>query len=147
MTGFWRRWLIVAAGITGLAGLGLVVLAAVGATGALNTIFDVAYLPGEPETSAGDAAALAIGIAGAVMMRSERNIPGEIPTALMPFRVSSTGDTMVSVTMLDASSKVGVWSVATSPSSCCSSHLLSRRGRAALLRIDAIESGQPRRVG
>lgn len=56
-----------AAGITGVAGLGFAGLAAVGANGVLNTILDVLYLPGELTVPAGEAALFAIGVMGAVM--------------------------------------------------------------------------------
>ncbi len=68
MTEFWRMWLIVAAGVTGLAGLGFAALAAVGATGVHDAIFDLVYLPGEPQTPAGEVASFAIGVTGAVML-------------------------------------------------------------------------------
>jgi len=68
MTEFWRRWLIVAAGCTGLAGLGLATLAAVGATGVHDAIFDLVYLPGELQAPAGEVASFAIGVTGAVMV-------------------------------------------------------------------------------
>jgi len=68
MTEFWRRWLIVAAGVTALAGLGFAASAAVGATGVLGVIFKFVYLPGELQAPAGEVASFAIGVAGAVMM-------------------------------------------------------------------------------
>lgn len=68
MTELWRRWLIVAAAITGFAGLAFAALAAVGATGTLNTIFDLVFLPGEMEAPSGDAGSFAIGVTGAVLV-------------------------------------------------------------------------------
>jgi hypothetical protein len=65
---FWRRWLIVAAGITGLAGLGLATLSVVGATGVYGTIFDLSFLPGDPPAPTGDVASFASGVTGAVMV-------------------------------------------------------------------------------
>lgn len=67
MSEFWRRWLIMAAGITGVAGLVFAGLATVGATGVLNTILDLLYLPGDLAAPAGEAALFAIGVTGAVM--------------------------------------------------------------------------------
>jgi hypothetical protein len=68
MTDFWRKWLIVAAAITGLAGLGFAVLTATGAIGIHNTIFDLVFLPGEMNAPAGDAGSFAIGVTGAVLV-------------------------------------------------------------------------------
>ena len=68
MTEFWRRWLIVAAAITGFAGLAFAALAAAGATGTLNTIFDLVFLPGEMDAPAGDAGSFAMGVTGAVLV-------------------------------------------------------------------------------
>jgi len=68
MTEFWRKWLIMTAGVTALAGLGFATLAAVGATGTLDAIFDLIYLPGDLEHPAGEVASFAIGVAGAVMV-------------------------------------------------------------------------------
>ncbi|NIA24331.1 MAG: hypothetical protein GWP04_02045 [Gammaproteobacteria bacterium] len=68
MTEFWRRWLIVAAGVTALAGFGFAASTAAGATGILGAIFDFVYLPGELQAPAGEVASFAIGVAGAVMM-------------------------------------------------------------------------------
>ncbi len=68
MTEFWRRWLIVAAGVTALAGLGFAALAAIGATGILDAMFDLVYLPGELQAPAGEVASFAIGVTGAVMV-------------------------------------------------------------------------------
>lgn len=65
---FWRRWLIMAAGVTGVVGLAFAGLAAVGATGVLNTILDGLYLPGELAAPAGEAVLFAIGVMGAVMV-------------------------------------------------------------------------------
>lgn len=68
MTEFWRKWLIVAAAITGLAGLGFAVLTATGAIGIHNTIFDLVFLPGEMDAPAGDAGSFAMGVTGAVLV-------------------------------------------------------------------------------
>lgn len=68
MTEFWRWWLIVAAGITALAGLGFAALTAVGATGIHDAIFDLVYLPAELEAPADEVASFAIGVMGAVMV-------------------------------------------------------------------------------
>jgi hypothetical protein len=68
MTEFWRRWLIVAAATTGLAGLGFAVLTATGAIGIHNTIFDLVFLPGEMDALAGDAGSFAMGVTGAVLV-------------------------------------------------------------------------------
>lgn len=68
MTEFWRKWLIVAAAITGLAGLGFAVLTATGAIGIHNTIFDLVFLPGEMDAPAGDSGSFAMGVTGAVLV-------------------------------------------------------------------------------
>lgn len=68
MTEFWRRWLMVASVISGLAGLGFAALAVVGATDILNAIFDLVFLPAELDTPASEAAWFAMGITGAVLM-------------------------------------------------------------------------------
>jgi len=68
MTEFWRKWLIVAAAITGLAGLGFAVLTATGAIGIHDTIFDLVFLPGETAAPAGDAGSFAMGVTGAVLV-------------------------------------------------------------------------------
>jgi len=68
MTEFWRKWLIVAAAITGLTGLGFAVLTAAGAIGIHNTIFDLVFLPGEMDAPAGDAGSFAMGVTGAVLV-------------------------------------------------------------------------------
>lgn len=68
MTEFWRRWLIVAAAVTGFAGLAFAALAAAGATGTLNTIFDLVFLAGEMDAPAGDAGSFAMGVTGAVLV-------------------------------------------------------------------------------
>ena len=68
MTEFWKKWLIVAAAITGLAGLGFAVLTATGAIGIHNTIFDLVFLPGEMDAPAGDAGSFAMGVTGAVLV-------------------------------------------------------------------------------
>ena len=68
MTEFWRKWLIVAAAITGLAGLGFTVLTATGAIGIHSTIFDLVFLPGEMDAPAGDAGSFAMGVTGAVLV-------------------------------------------------------------------------------
>jgi len=68
MTEFWRKWLIVAAAITGFAGLGFAVLTAAGAIGIHNTIFDLVFLPGEMDAPAGDAGSFAMGVTGAVLV-------------------------------------------------------------------------------
>ena len=67
MSEFWRRWLMVAAGITSVAGLAFAGLAAVGAAEAINAILEVLYLPGALAASAGEGATFAIGVMGAVM--------------------------------------------------------------------------------
>ena len=68
MAEFWRRWLIIAAAITGLAGLGFAALAAMGASQIYNTIFDLVFLPGELDAPARDAASFAMGVMGAVLV-------------------------------------------------------------------------------
>ena len=68
MTEFWRKWLIVAAAITGLAGLGFAVLTTTGAIRIHNTIFDLVFLPGEMDAPAGDAGSFAMGVTGAVLV-------------------------------------------------------------------------------
>jgi hypothetical protein len=68
VTEFWRKWLITAAGITALAGLGFATLAAIGATETLDAMFDLVYLPGELEAPAGEVASFAMGVTGAVMV-------------------------------------------------------------------------------
>jgi len=68
MTEFWKKWLIVAAAITGLAGLGFAVVTATGAIGIHNTIFDLVLLPGEMDAPAGDAGSFAMGVTGAVLV-------------------------------------------------------------------------------
>lgn len=68
MAEFWRRWLIVAAAITGLVGLGFAALAAMGATEAYNTVFDLVFLPGGQNEFARDAASFAMGVTGAVLV-------------------------------------------------------------------------------
>lgn len=67
MAGFWRKWLMVAAGVTVSAGLGFAALTVVGATGTHDAIFELVYLPGELDAPAGEVASFAIGVAGAVM--------------------------------------------------------------------------------
>jgi len=83
VTEFWRKWLIIAAGITALAGLGFATLAAIGATGTLDAMFDLVYLPGELEAPAGEVASFAMGVAGAVMV-------GWAATMLILLRSQST---------------------------------------------------------
>lgn len=68
MTEFWRRWLIAAAGITALAGLGFATVTVAGATGIHDAMFDIVYLPGELQEPGGEVASFAIGVAGAVMV-------------------------------------------------------------------------------
>jgi hypothetical protein len=68
MTEFWRKWLIVAAGVVGSAGLGLALLSSVGASGVRDAIFDLVYFPGEPPAPADDVALFVIGVTGAVMV-------------------------------------------------------------------------------
>ena len=68
MTEFWRKWLIATSSVTALAGLTLAGLAAMGATEIHDTLFEIAYLPGELDTPGGEVASFAIGIAGAVMV-------------------------------------------------------------------------------
>jgi len=64
---FWRRWLTVAAGITGVAGLAFAGLSIGGATGLLTTILDILYLPAAPVVQADETALFAVGVMGAVM--------------------------------------------------------------------------------
>jgi hypothetical protein len=68
MDEFWRRWLVVAAAITGLSGLGFAALAATGSTEIYSTIFDLVFLPGELDAPTGDAASFAMGVTGAVLL-------------------------------------------------------------------------------
>ena len=68
MTEFWKKWLIVAAAITVLAGLGFAVLTATAAIGIHNTVFDLVFLPGEMDAPAGDAGSFAMGVTGAVLV-------------------------------------------------------------------------------
>ena len=67
MAEFWRKWLIVAAALTGLAGLGFAALATIGATEGYTTIFDLVFLPGEVDAPAGNTASFAMGVTGAVL--------------------------------------------------------------------------------
>ena len=83
MTEFWRRWLMVAAATTGLAGLGFAALTAVGATEVHDVLFDLVYLPGELQAPAGEIASFAMGVAGAVIV-------GWAATMLMLLRNRST---------------------------------------------------------
>ena len=68
MTEFWRKWLIGAAAVTALAGLTFAAITIVGATSVHDEMFDLVHLPGELEAPAGEVAAFAIGVAGAVMV-------------------------------------------------------------------------------
>lgn len=67
MNEFWRRWLIVVAGITAASGVAFAVLGAFGLIGVLNSVPDVLYLPGELAEPAREAALFAIGVMGALM--------------------------------------------------------------------------------
>jgi hypothetical protein len=67
MKGFWRTWLIVAAAITGAAGVAFAAVAAAGASGILDSIFDLLFMPGEMDVPAGNAGSFAMGVTGAVL--------------------------------------------------------------------------------